>query len=661
MKEFKKTVEQEKIIEHIKSGKNLKVLANAGSAKTSTLVMAAEECVTPILYLTFNRNMADEAKEKFPPWVEVRTTHSLAYQKYGDMYRNKLKRPVGGYRNVCGTPSEVAKYFKIAPIQTNSEGWITSSAIGKAVLDTLKAFQYSDKEDIAREDVKLSGLKKFKKNHSFEDFIKVIGSRQFEDYKDVVFKNACLLWKLRVDVKSNILITHDTYLKLYQLSKPDLSDYNIIMMDEAHDSNLCVVDIVNNQNIQKVVVGDYKQQIYSWRGSVNSLDLFDFEILRLTKSFRYGQELADVASKITGDSDMYGWENINTNIISNEDDFEFKKYTAIFRTNAAMLQDAVEKITQGAKVNIEIDMRDFISLVESTLSLKQGILKGVKHQSLLAYESWEELYSDREFLSGDVQRVIKLVESGGVYSVLGALRSHKNSKDADITYITASKSKGLEWDNVVLGDDFPRLNGGDNVKVGNPTEENNILYVAATRARKNLMTNDSVQDYLYASQGGVEVNVNSIVGVSKEMLDGCVKDMEEYDLSKNLMSQEDVMGSINSVEKLAKGNPLSGYFIQTEEKQHSGSNEYLLDDLQRRMNMMSEVVIRVEVRSLLSNSCDGDYCYNLGDYEVFYNQVPKDYWDTLTDGEKEKYISKLEDEYIKECVSLTTTVGYTDE
>ena len=27
--------------------------------------MAAEECVTPILYLKFNRNMADEAKEKW--------------------------------------------------------------------------------------------------------------------------------------------------------------------------------------------------------------------------------------------------------------------------------------------------------------------------------------------------------------------------------------------------------------------------------------------------------------------------------------------------------------------------------------------------------------------------------------------------------------------
>ena len=76
---------------------------------------------------------------------------------------------------------------------------------------------------------------------------------------------------------------------------------------------------------------------------------------------------------------------------------------------------------------------------------------------------------------------------------------------------------------------------------------------------------------------------------------------------------------------------------------------------------MNEVVIRVEVRSLMSNSCDGDYFYNLGDYEVFYNQVPKDYWDTLTEDEQREYISKLEDECIKECVSLTTTVEYSDE
>lgn len=578
MIEFKITSEQEDIIEHIKSGKDLKVLANAGSAKTTSLVLAAEECVTPILYLTFNRNMADEAREKFPSWVEVRTTHSLAYQKYGNSYRNKLKRPVGGYKNVCGTPSEVAKYFKIAPIKAANDVWITSSAIGKAVLDTLKDFEYSDKETIVKGDVSLSGLKKFMKNLPFKEFIKSVGRKQFEEYENVVYKNASALWKLRIDVKSNILINHDTYLKLYQLSNPDLSEYNIIMIDEAHDSNLCVVDIIKNQDVQKVVVGDYKQQIYSWRGSVNSLDLFDFDVLRLTKSFRYGQNLADIASSITGNKSMFGWEGLDTKILSNEEPLVSDKYTAIFRTNAAMLQDAMEKITQGVKVNIEIDLRDFVSLVESALSLKQEDLKGVKHPSLLAYESWKELLGDREFLNGDTQRVIGLIENGGIYSVLGALRGHRNSKEPDVTYITASKSKGLEWDHVVLGNDFPRLNAGECVKVSNPTEENNILYVAATRARKSLMINDCVQDYITSSKednvseelNNVKLGVTSIIGVSKEMLDDCSKDIEEHELNKILMPKEDAMESVGSVKKLS--NPLSNYFIGTEDNHHNNSN-----------------------------------------------------------------------------------------
>lgn len=45
---------------------------------------------------------------------------------------------------------------------------------------------------------------------------------------------------------------------------------------------------------------------------------------------------------------------------------------------------------------------------------------------------------------------------------------------------TAHKSKGLEWDNVELSDDFPDpyFNKND--------EEKRLFYVAMTRAKKNL-------------------------------------------------------------------------------------------------------------------------------------------------------------------------------
>ncbi|APS68750.1 hypothetical protein AVI55_16905 (plasmid) [Piscirickettsia salmonis] len=42
-------------------------------------------------------------------------------------------------------------------------------------------------------------------------------------------------------------ITHDGYLKLYQLSKPILNQYDFIMLDEAQDANPAILDIFERQ------------------------------------------------------------------------------------------------------------------------------------------------------------------------------------------------------------------------------------------------------------------------------------------------------------------------------------------------------------------------------------------------------------------------------
>jgi len=46
------------------------------------------------------------------------------------------------------------------------------------------------------------------------------------------------------------------YLKLYQLSKPDLSErFNAILLDEGQDVNPVIADIVKIQRVRKVAVG----------------------------------------------------------------------------------------------------------------------------------------------------------------------------------------------------------------------------------------------------------------------------------------------------------------------------------------------------------------------------------------------------------------------
>lgn len=94
-------------------------------------------------------------------------------------------------------------------------------------------------------------------------------------------------------------MTHDGYLKLWQLSKPSLGEYDAFLVDEAQDMNPCMLDVIRRQIPPKIFVGDPHQQIYAFRGSVNVLDLVEAtHTFSLTQSFRFGEPIAFAAQSI---------------------------------------------------------------------------------------------------------------------------------------------------------------------------------------------------------------------------------------------------------------------------------------------------------------------------------------------------------------------------
>lgn len=80
---FKPTPEQEDIVKAFATTRMLKVNAFAGTGKSSTLQLLATANSEHSLYIAFNKAIADEAAGKFPSNVECRTTHSLAFAKFG--------------------------------------------------------------------------------------------------------------------------------------------------------------------------------------------------------------------------------------------------------------------------------------------------------------------------------------------------------------------------------------------------------------------------------------------------------------------------------------------------------------------------------------------------------------------------------------------------
>lgn len=485
------TQQQCDIVNEAITGCNLRIQAFAGASKTTTLTMVAEQLVKPSLYLAYNKAMADEAKERFPSHVEVRTTHSLAYAHIGKDYKHKLSRPTGRYVNVGGTGGEIAKLFKLKDLELGEKSKISAAAIGLAIKATVNSFEYSADRVITDKHIPISLLSDFKKRKGFVE----------STFKKTVTKHAKQLWDMRIDLRSIVMCTHDTYMKLFQLSSPELSGYEVIYLDEAQDSNACLLDIFENQQCQKIAVGDTFQSIYQWRGSVNAMNKLSYKEMTLTQSFRFGKAVADVATHLLKDSKTGERNNIVIGFDKVESTAQYGiylgdlPYTILYRTNAALLADAVFYIEQGKKLNIETDMSDFIKLLTSALALFQYDIKSVKHESIIPFNNWFELKTESSG-NAELGRLAKIVESGEALRYISVLEQHYNTDTPDITLTTCHKSKGREWNIVSLADDFPKCYDKSLNWIGLDDQERNLIYVASTRAKKELYYNTTIKDMI---------------------------------------------------------------------------------------------------------------------------------------------------------------------
>lgn len=493
---FKQTGEQVHAVQLLRDNRVVKLEAGAGCTKTTTLTLMAEANRVPSIYMAFNKKMAEEAAGKFPKgWVICKTTHSEAYAHFGRDLQHKLKRPDGPYQNVCGTGSEIARYYKIRAEYFCDDGdedkLMTAAGIGVAVKETVARFESSADETLGEQHVSYKPAKRFKDDPTFSP------SR----YKHTILAYAAMLWKERSNPKSNIMATHDTYLKLFQLSKPDLSQYEILYLDEMQDSSDCVIDIVKRQEKSKiVVVGDDAQAIYGWRGAVSAMQKFDGVVGQLTTSFRFGPAVAAEARMVLslkedGGMDLKGWDQKVSHVYDVlPAELESAPRCILYRTNAALIQDGVDFILGGRKVALEMDTKDYIAMLNSVVALRFGDMKNVKHEEVVPYPSWKALVEELDHLGGDIARIARLVAEGNQKKVLMALENYRKPEDPELILTTAHKAKGREFEIVQLANDFPDVYTKDGDFIGLEDAEANLLYVGLTRAMRILVRNQTLRD-----------------------------------------------------------------------------------------------------------------------------------------------------------------------
>ncbi|NXI79433.1 FBH1 helicase, partial [Rhipidura dahli] len=212
------THEQQRILRHrIEPGQTVKIMALAGTGKTSTLVKYAEKFPElQFLYVAFNKAVVEKGKRAFPRNVTCKTFHSLAFGSVGRQYKDKGKLNF----------SKMSAY-SVSFLLRNRAGQ-SLFVRGKTVSQTLENFFSSSDEEICEEHTPVW----FKNTHGQ---MEIMSPRE----KQINVEEAREIWhnmkKLDGDVEEGYKMTCDGYLKLWQLSKPQLSGFDAILVDEAQD------------------------------------------------------------------------------------------------------------------------------------------------------------------------------------------------------------------------------------------------------------------------------------------------------------------------------------------------------------------------------------------------------------------------------------------
>ncbi|OXB58056.1 hypothetical protein ASZ78_007715 [Callipepla squamata] len=475
LSEVKLTHEQQRILNHkIERGQIVKIMAFAGTGKTSTLVKYAEKFADlSFLYVTFNKAVAERGRLVFPRNVTCKTFHSLAFGSVGRRYKEK------GRLNF----SKLSAYSVSFLIQ-NREGQ-SIFIRGKTVSQTLENFFASSDEEICEEHTPIW----FKNTH---------GERRLVSRaeKEINVAEAKEIWhnmkKLDGDVEGKYKITCDGYLKLWQLSKPQLSGYDAIFVDEAQDCTPAIVDIVLSQTCGVILSFRFGPEI-AYVGAT---------ILDVCKGIRNktlvgGNQEGDVRGSMEGKITMLSRSNINVfedavKLVGRERQIKIHIIGGLVRFGLSKIYD-IWKLSQPA------DERERANLVINDSFIKRW----EETEGFIGLKEYATRVDDRE-LEMKIRIVEKFKER--IPELVQKIESSHVSQEAMADYLigTVHQAKGLEFDTVLVADDFidvPCASGNNQRRpqfmIGMyPEDEWNLLYVAVTRAKKCLLMSQSLEHLL---------------------------------------------------------------------------------------------------------------------------------------------------------------------
>ena len=486
---FKPSKFQQAIFDFVQKGRGSAVIeAVAGSGKTSTIVEALK-LIDPkqrVVFLAFNKSIAQELQKRVPPQVSARTLNSLGH---------------GAWTKFAG---------KFCQLDSNK----TRTIIREALTEDEQVFE----SDIR----KLVGLAKAHGlvptgargatgllRDTLDNWIDMIDTYDLDiEENDKEFVVACARRVLTVSLSRRDLIDFDDQLYMTVAFNAPVARFDWVFVDEAQD-----VSPIQRALLKKalkpggriVAVGDEKQAIYSFRGAdSNSLRKIAEEFgclnLPLSISYRcpknvvmYAQQIVDhiQAADTAPDGEVMCWPTYTADMFHVDD-------LVVCRNTAPLIAMAYTLIGRRAPVRVlgrEIG-QGLVTLIEK---LKPKGIHG-DHGLLAKLSKWVSREVEKHLAKGNEAKADSAQDKYDTISTfvnesrcetVPQLISEIQQLFVDdnmprLTLSTVHKAKGLEAKRVfVLDPDLmPSKYARQEWQV---QQEKNLMYVAYTRAKQTLV------------------------------------------------------------------------------------------------------------------------------------------------------------------------------
>lgn len=474
--------EQEDIVNNCHQGIQVDAFAGSGKSTVSRLIIDELGSENSI-YTAFLKENINDAKKKITEnsYTQDALAVKFALEKspFKSIFSPRENPNVYKMRDTIGFDMKL----DIGATKINQQ------RIAKLINDTISLYCYSCDDVLSHQHVPPQVLQPQAREkivmwaRTYWDYL--LSGRANSEHK-VTFHHLMKFWSI-----SPSITIHDNYTNL--------------IVDEAQDLNGAFFNVIKNHNDRRlIVIGDAYQQLFKWRGAINSMGLFDKEKYSLTTSYRFGPAIADISNKILSrhslppNKTLIGQTQIQSKVIFYDDNsiLPNKPGAILTRTRCNIISIAENELKLGNKIHIKTEMGQLKFIASNIVYLANNDVDKVTHPYLSKISNFSFLESElQDTPEPDVYFALKLYEKykGDIINVINRIEKNSCSElEATKIISTTHSIKGNEWDSVVIASDYSYIIDKDNVDLDG---ELSVLYVAITRAKKEVYIPYSLSKY----------------------------------------------------------------------------------------------------------------------------------------------------------------------